>query len=213
MKKAIACISMVATALALCSCGGSGASPAAKNAAGASGVTEVSVWHYWDGTNADTFDAMVDKFNSEHKDIKVTTTSVPNADYLTKLRASASSNSLPDISIGDLIWVPQIAQMGKSADISKVLDSKLLADINPALTSFGSIDGKQVSVPVSGNNLAYMYNKTLFKDAGLDPNQPPKTWEELKTMGKQILDKTGKPGYDLLTEAGDNGEGSPGSSR
>ncbi|NMW65265.1 ABC transporter substrate-binding protein [Mobiluncus mulieris] len=207
MKKAIACISMVATALALCSCGGSGASPAAKNAAGASGVTEVSVWHYWDGTNADTFDAMVDKFNSEHKDIKVTTTSVPNADYLTKLRASASSNSLPDISIGDLIWVPQIAQMGKSADISKVLDSKLLADINPALASFGSIDGKQVSVPVSGNNLAYMYNRTLFKDAGLDPNQPPKTWEELKTMGKQILDKTGKPGYDLLTEAGDNGEG------
>lgn len=204
MRKRIAAIGLAAaTALTLCSCAGGGA----KSATADGGTTEIEIWHYWDGKNADTFDEMVKTFNKENPDIKVKTTAVPNGDYLTKLRASASSNSLPDISVGDLIWVPQIAKMGKSADISQVLEKKLLGDINPALTSFGSIDGKQVSVPVSANNLAYMYNKSLFKEAGLDPAAPPKTWEELKTMGKQILDKTGKPGYDLLTQAGDNGEG------
>ncbi|MGW9166090.1 ABC transporter substrate-binding protein [Agromyces sp. NPDC055658] len=172
-----------------------------------SDVTEVTVWHYWDGTNADTFDAMAEEYNAAHPDVKISTSNVPNADFLTKLRASATSKTLPDIAIGDLVWVPQIEQIGSLADLSDLLPESTIADINPALTSFGTIDGKQVSVPVSANNLAYMYNKTLFEEAGLDPEQPPTTWEELMTAGKAVLEKTGKPGYDLFTQAGDNGEG------
>jgi multiple sugar transport system substrate-binding protein len=139
--------------------------------------------------------------------VKISTYNVTNADFLTKLRASATSKTLPDVAIGDLGWVPQIDQFGTLADLSGLIPSEVLADINPALTSFGTIGGKQVSVPVSANNLAYMYNKTLFEEAGLDPEQPPTTWEELMADGKAILEKTGKPGYDLFTQAGDNGEG------
>ncbi|MGB4135158.1 MAG: ABC transporter substrate-binding protein, partial [Microbacterium sp.] len=173
----------------------------------AGGTTEVTVWHYWDGTNADTFDAMAKEYNDAHPDVKISTSNVPNADFLTKLRASATSKTLPDIAIGDLVWVPQIEQIGTLADLSTLIPKTTLDDINPALTSFGTIGGKQVSVPVSANNLAYMYNKTLFAEAGLDPEQPPKTWEELMSAGKAVLAKTGKPGYDLFTQAGDNGEG------
>ncbi len=185
--------------LVLAGCSGSSAP--------ASSPVEVTVWHYWDGTNADTFDSMVDEYNAAHPDVKISTSNVPNADFLTKLRASATSKTLPDIAIGDLVWVPQIAQIGSLADLSTLLPSDVLSDINPALTSFGTIDGAQVSVPVSANNLGYMYNKTLFSEAGLDPNDPPKTWDELMTAGKTILEKTGKPGYDLYTQAGDSGEG------
>ncbi|QAY61680.1 ABC transporter substrate-binding protein [Microbacterium protaetiae] len=175
--------------------------------AGGSSPIEVSVWHYWDGTNADTFDAMVKDYNSSHPDVKITTSNVPNADFLTKLRAAATSKTLPDIAIGDLVWVPQIAQIGTLADLAGSIPESTLSDVNPALTSFGTIAGKQVSVPVSANNLAYMYNKTLFEQAGLDPEDPPTTWDELMADGKKILQTTGKPGYDLYTEAGDNGEG------
>ena len=171
------------------------------------GVTEVTVWHYWDGTNAETFDKMIKEYNADHPDVKVTASNVPNADFLTKLRASATSKTLPDIAIGDLIWVPQIEQMGGLADLAGLLPKETLSDINPALTSFGTIGGTQVSVPVSANNLAYMYNKDVFAEAGLDPEKAPTTWEELMSMGKTVLEKTGKPGYDLYTQAGDNGEG------
>ncbi|GAA2227134.1 ABC transporter substrate-binding protein [Herbiconiux moechotypicola] len=171
------------------------------------GTTEVTVWHYWDGTNADTFDAMVDEYNSSHPGVEISTSQVPNADFLTKLRASATSKTLPDLAIGDLVWVPQIEQIGSLADLTPYIPADTLADITPALTSFGTIDGKQVSVPVSANNLAYMYNKTLFEEAGLDPEDPPTTWEELMADGKAVLEKTGLPGYDLFTQAGDNGEG------
>jgi multiple sugar transport system substrate-binding protein len=182
-----------------------GCSPASGGDSGS--TTKVTVWHYWDGTNADTFDAMVDDYNSSHPGVEISTSNVPNADFLTKLRASATSKTLPDIAIGDLVWVPEIEQLGSLVDLAPLIPADTLGDITPALTSFGTIDGKQVSVPVSANNLAYMYNKTLYQEAGLDPDQPPTTWEELMQDGKTILDKTGKPGYDLYTEAGDTGEG------
>lgn len=170
-------------------------------------TVEVTVWHYWDGTNADTFDAMAREYTESHPGVEISVSNVPNADFLTKLRASATSRTLPDIAIGDLVWVPQINEIGSLADLSELLPAETLDDVNPALTSFGTIDGAQVSVPVSANNLAYMYNRTVFEEAGLDPEQPPATWEELLEQGRQIVETTGKPGYDLFTQAGDNGEG------
>jgi multiple sugar transport system substrate-binding protein len=168
---------------------------------------EVTLWHYWDGTNADAFDALVDSYNESQSDARISVSNVPNADFLTKLRASATSETLPDIAVGDLVWVPQIAEIGTLADLTGLVPDETLADINPALTAFGTIDGAQVSVPVSANNLGYMYNKTLFEEAGLDPEAPPETWDELLETGRTILEKTGKPGYDLYTQAGDSGEG------
>ena len=189
----------VAAALALTGCAASGPS--------GGDTVEVTVWHYWDGTNADTFDAMVDEYNASHEGVEIKTSNVPNADFLTKLRASATSKTLPDIAIGDLVWVPQINEIGSLADLGPLLPSDVISDINPALTSFGTIDGKQVSVPVSANNLGYIYNKTLFEAAGIDPEAPPTTWEELKADGQKLLAATGKPAYELFTQAGDNGEG------
>lgn len=197
-RKPISLVALgAAAALALGGCAPAGDSTG--------GTVEVTVWHYWDGTNADTFDAMVDDYNAGHEGVVIKTSNVPNADFLTKLRASATSNTLPDIAIGDLVWVPQINQIGTLADLE--LPADVLSDINPALTAFGSIDGKQVSVPVSANNLGLIYNKTLFEEAGLDPEAPPLTWEELKADGAEILAKTGKPAFELFTQAGDNGEG------
>jgi len=190
--------------LALTACTGTPTGPSTTQPAAPASIT---IWHYWDGANADTFDAMVKDYTASHPNVKIETSMVPNSDFLTKLRASATSNTLPDIAIGDLVWVPQINQIGTLADLKSLMPAATLSDINPALTTFGNIDGKQVSVPVSANNLAFMYNKTLYAQAGLDPNKPPTTWEELKADAKQILDKTGMPGYDLFTQAGDNGEG------
>lgn len=191
-------------ALALAGCS-SGASSGGGTAAGKD-VT-VEIWNYWDGANADAFDAMVKTYDEQTDGVTITTATIPNADFLTKLRASASSKTLPTIAIGDLVWVPQINQIGTLADLKGLLPSDVLSDVNPALVSFGSIDDKQVSVPVSANNLAFMYNRTLYTQAGLDPDKPPTTWDEVLSTGKTILEKTGKPGYELFTQAGDSGEG------
>ncbi|MBU4215999.1 MAG: ABC transporter substrate-binding protein [Actinobacteria bacterium] len=195
-------LAVASVALAGCSSGTSSA-----GGTGAAKDVKVEIWNYWDGANADAFDAMVKTYDEQTDGVTITTATIPNADFLTKLRASASSKTLPTIAIGDLVWVPQINQIGSLADLKGALPSEVLSDINPALVSFGSIDGKQVSVPVSANNLAFMYNRTLYTQAGLDPSSPPTTWDQVLSTGKTILEKTGKPGYELFTQAGDSGEG------
>lgn len=192
------------SALALTACASDPGSPGGGDA---SGEVEVTIWHYWDGTNADTFDAMVREYDDATDGVTLTTATIPNAEFLTKLRASSTSDSLPTMAIGDLIWVPQIAQIGALADLGELLPAQTVDDVNPALVSFGSIDGQQLSVPVSANNLAFMYNRSLYEEAGLDPDDPPTTWDEVLTTGQTILEATGKPGYELFSQAGDNGEG------
>ena len=52
--------------------------------------------------------------------------------------------------------------------------------------------------------MAFIWNKAIFKEAGLEPETPPPTWEEVRQFSKQIKDATGKAGYGLVarTNAG-----------
>ncbi|PJI52458.1 hypothetical protein CTI14_42035, partial [Methylobacterium radiotolerans] len=44
---------------------------------------------------------------------------------------------------------------------------------------YSSADGKLVSMPFNSSTVVFYYNKDAFKKAGLDADNPPKTWEEL----------------------------------
>jgi multiple sugar transport system substrate-binding protein len=185
---------------------GSTPTSAATTSAPAKPVT-VNVWHYWDGANADTFQAMADEYSKSHPGVTVKAVNIPSSDLITKIQTSAKTDTLPSMAIMDLVSVPQVAQTGKLVDLKPLIDSATMSDIYPALLDFGKDGDKQYAVPVSTNNLGYMYNKDLYKKAGLNPDTPPKTWEELETQAQQIKDKTGEPGVELYTQAGDSGEG------
>ena len=59
-------------------------------------------------------------------------------------------------------------------------------------------DGKLYGVPTNNETMALIWNKQIFADAGLDPESPPATWDDLVAYSKQIKDKTGKNGYGLV---------------
>jgi ABC-type glycerol-3-phosphate transport system substrate-binding protein len=56
-------------------------------------------------------------------------------------------------------------------------------------------DGKIWAVPIQAYGMSLTYNRTLFKAAGLDPDKPPTTWDEVRTDAKAIATKTGMAGY------------------
>jgi multiple sugar transport system substrate-binding protein len=60
-------------------------------------------------------------------------------------------------------------------------------------------DGKMWAVPIAAYGQALHYNRTLFTQAGLDPDKPPASWHEIRSAAKQIAEKTGKAGYAQLT--------------
>jgi sn-glycerol 3-phosphate transport system substrate-binding protein len=59
----------------------------------------------------------------------------------------------------------------------------------PAFLSDSLVDGKLWTVPFARSTAVLYYNKEAFAEAGLDPDKPPKTWDEMVTMGKLLTKK------------------------
>ncbi|GGL98877.1 ABC transporter substrate-binding protein [Nakamurella endophytica] len=150
---------------------------------------------------------MAQKYQTAHPGVTIKVVNVPGSDMMTKLQAAVSSRTLPDISIGDLVNVPRLVQTGRLVDLTPLIPQADWSDMYPAMLSFGTKDDQQLSIPVSANDLGLMYNADLVRQAGFDPAKPPTTWDEMKTAAAAIKAKTGKAGFELFTQAGDNGEG------
>lgn len=176
-----------------------------RSTAGAEPVKLV-FWNYWDGQNGEVIQELVDRWNEEHADIQVENVFVGWGDLLPKLQAAAAGGDAPDVAAGDLTWMPKLAKSGAVAPLNDLAATAGidLDSFYPALIAASTFDGKTYGLPVSTNNLQLFYNKELFKQAGLDPEKPPTTWDELRQYAKQCTNADqGVYGMELFTEPGE----------
>ena len=172
----------------------------------AAGPVEITFWNYWDGVNGETIQALVDDFNKAHGNIKVTNVFIGWGELLPKLQTAAAGGEQPDVAAVDLVWMPTMAKSGAviPLDDSIKASNTQLDDFYPALLNTDRYDGTLYGLPVSTNNLELFYNKDLFQAAGLDPNTPPKTWDELAQMAQKCANPAqGVVGMELFTETGE----------
>lgn len=171
---------------------------------------KLTFWHQYDKANAEMIDDLVAEFNEANPDIQVEVVVQPSYDeYKTLLQTSILSNSLPDIATVDLIWVPWLV----STDSVEALDDYIASDSDFDITDFyplqldyDNIGGSRFALPMSANNMQVIWNKDLFEQAGLDPEVPPTTWEEMKADAEQCQDlDNGIVGFEFYTQP--TGEG------
>ena len=90
---------------------------------------------------------------------------------------------------------PDIAQIGSYADYAargklysadELLSIPVQADFLSALAQAGTSKRVQYGMPFAASTRLLFYNKTLFAEAGLDPDAPPRTWDELARRGKPV---------------------------
>jgi ABC-type glycerol-3-phosphate transport system substrate-binding protein len=74
----------------------------------------------------------------------------------------------------------------------------------PTLVDFFKTDGKLYGAPWIGHTIELIYNKDLFEAAGLDPEQPPKTWDELMEFSEQIEANTDAIGLGMAGQQGND---------
>jgi len=79
--------------------------------------------------------------------------------------------------------------------------------ISPNALELGKIDGKMYGLAFTFSTPMVFINGKLFEEAGLDPNNPPKTWEEVKEYSLKIKEATGKDGFGLAPDNGWTTEG------
>ena len=111
--------------------------------------------------------------------------------------AALAAGTLPDV-----FTIPFTDGKGLIAQHQIVnIDSRVRAlpyvdKFNPnVLVNGQDADGKIWAVPTQAYGMSLTYNRTLFKEAGLDPDKPPTTWDEVRAAAKTIAEKTGKAGF------------------
>jgi len=123
---------------------------------------------------------LVEAYNASHKN-QVELVITPNDDYVTRVGAAAGSGDLPDLFAADIVYVPNWTEAGLFTDISDRIASLPFADeINQGHLDAGTYDGKQYVLPFVLDLSVIFYNKDLYEQAGLDPEQGPTTLQEFK---------------------------------
>ncbi|WP_240613622.1 ABC transporter substrate-binding protein [Pueribacillus theae] len=77
-----------------------------------------------------------------------------------------------------------------------------LVGISENALDLGRIDGKMYGLAFTFSTPIVFINGDLFEQAGLDPNDPPKTWTEIKKYALKIKEETGKDGFALPPDNG-----------
>lgn len=143
------------------------------------------------------FDPIIEEFEKEYPNIKVDMQDLGWSDAEKTLQVMASSQTLPDVMYHLPATIFDMADKGLIEDLTPYMDDELKEDIYPSLLEAGQYNGKQYVIPCGATTLLYWYNTELFEQAGLDPDNPPATWDEFLEAAKAISEKTDAAGVAL----------------
>ena len=176
------CIALLAVlALVLAACGGGGSS---------SGPTEIAVWHGYQDTEGEVFKKLIAQYNQDHPDVKVNELYSSNDLVLQKVLTAVRGGSAPDVAYMFGSWSPNIAQIPQVVDMAEYVSEPdwQWDDFYPAEREAATVGEKIVGVPALVDNLAIVYNKQLFAEAGVAPPSPDWTWADFRAAAAKLTD-------------------------
>ena len=168
-------------------------------------VTEISWWHAMTGANNEVVETLAKEFNESQSDYKVVP--VFKGTYPETLNAGIAAfraKQAPDIM--QVFDAGTGVMMGAEGAIKPVADILSMGGTTfdksqylPGIVAYYSKpDGTMLSFPYNSSSPILYYNKDIFKKAGLDVNNPPKTWHEVWDAAKKIKASGAAPcGYHL----------------
>jgi len=197
-----ALLGATALTMALAACGGDGGgsgapAPEANALDDVEGVTDVTFWHSMDGSNGEALQVLVDEFNAANED-KIAVEAVFQGSYddtITKYKASVQSASTPDLvmiyDIGTRFMIDseQVVPMQELID----RDDYDVSDLQPNIAGYYSVDDSLWSMPFNTSMPVLYYNKTMFEQAGLDPETPPTSLAEIRAAAEKLSAANGGP--------------------
>ncbi len=165
----------------------------------------VSVW--WTGPNDASPDIErkidADFWAAWHATYPNIETDNQNIDYnilLDKLRTALLGNAAPMLVRLQILGGVEFAAKGYLNPLKPEDVGYPTADFWPGAMKSVTYEGTTYGIPTNNETMAFIYNAKIFKDAGLDPENPPATWDDVVTYSKQIHDKLGIAGYGLVAK-------------
>lgn len=206
LTRTLAGIAAAALIVPLAACGGSGnggtATAKVSPAKGTDDGTEITLWTR--SPLERQAKNVVEAYNKSHKN-QVKLEIIPNDDMEGKVGGASQTDSLPDILAGDVVRIPYWASEGIFTDITKQIDGlDNKADLQQGHIEAGTVDGAEYTLPFITDVSVMVWNKNLYKEAGLDPEQGPKSIDQFVEQAKKVaaLNKDGVAGSYLAGQSG-----------
>jgi multiple sugar transport system substrate-binding protein len=154
---------------------------------GAQTVT-ITYWQYFFETKVKLVDELIKNFEKANPGIKVEQVTFPYETFNQKVAASIPAGEGPDVITLFYGWLPMYVKAGYLQELPKSDFNKAYYDNNfyPFVAESVDFGGKYYSVPTAVRTLALIWNKKLFKEAGFDPEKPPKTLDELAAYARKL---------------------------
>ena len=179
-------IAAAALLVASAGCGGSSSS---------NGVVNVTVWHGYEDIEGKAMTSAAARFNATHPKIHVTVQNYGNADYaLQKVLTAIRGGSYPDIAYLYGSWAANIARSPTAVDLTSRIKEPGVNwnDFWPAERQAVQVGGKVIGMPALVDNLALVYNKKLFDQAGIPYPTANWTWDDFRAAAQKLTDTSAK---------------------
>lgn len=162
----------------------------------ASDATVIEVWSS-DTSSKIVYTKLIDKYNADEgkkAGIKIDYKVKDSESYQQALDLAYKSGNAPD-----LLWVPNIASMAEKDQIMPINElpgmEEIIKEREHYIRDFyNTYNDKVYSLPISGGTMGLLYNKDMFKKAGIvdgDGNPvPPETWDEFRADAKKLTNKS-----------------------
>lgn len=194
---------MVLALVAACGGGGGGGAKSGSTGEQASSVcpvdalakattkpVEITFWHSMSAANNDLLEQMIKEFNGSQGDVKVTLVQQPSyPETLIKWRAGATNGQLPDLVQLEETTVQSMVDSKSAIPMQACVDAAhySLDDFLPRTIDYYSTQGTLRAMPWNVSNPVLLYNRKAFAKAGLDPDTPPQTLDDVRQASEKIV--------------------------
>jgi len=155
---------------------------------GGGGGTTIQIWEGYTQVEAKAFAHLVSEYEAQHPGQKVSTLYVNSDNTLQKVLTAVRGGSPPDIAYLYGSWAPNVAQIPQVVDLTQVVRRPGVNwdDFWTGERAVATVNGKVIGIPALVDNLAVVYNKTLFAKAGLQPPGPGWTWQDFVADAQKL---------------------------
>jgi len=152
---------------------------------------EISFWHSLGFHVKALIEEMAQEYSEENPDVIINPVFQGLFDEMqVKMLAAAVTRQLPDVAQVQVEYLDPYIVNGIIEPIEDSIPQELFNDIPTQLWDIVRRDDNIYAVPFAISTTVFFYNPDAFRRAGLDPDSPPLTWEELIRIGKRLTRDT-----------------------
>jgi multiple sugar transport system substrate-binding protein len=185
-------------ALSLSACMGGTSTPKKDAAVGYDPNATVEIT-WWTGQTEElekTAEGLAQEYHAAHPNVSIKTSSgAPTTDdLLTKLSAGFTGGSYPDVSYAYGNWAGDLGASGKTQDLTSFVNEPSFGwnEIPAAAREVATAGGKVIGIPALVDNLALIYNKKLFDQAGVAYPTDEWSWDDFRAAAKKLTNPATK---------------------